>query len=322
MAGLLINIMRNSPSSNNLRPKPPVAWLLGRDLIASLQGTLLYTAFGSKLDPRLWMKAKVVSFTDDPPLADVETVRLKQDHSFESTADEFWFDYIADTGDGTKATYSVAYLALSNLYVKSSFEKTAEVDQRKGVIVAPPDQHGKTAICLRREDDHKTCLPRGAFLLVGGDTSYHLSDYATLANRFYKPFRWAFRDLWYDIERRQERFEAGKKGNGGAGQTTEAAPPQGVEDAKIELSKLEKRRPLFGIPGNHDYYDQLDGFRRQFQRPVDKEENDGPISVQMPAEDDTRVPQLMIPGFRRLQEASYVALQLPFSCRSVGGSGV
>jgi hypothetical protein len=38
-------------------------------------------------------------------------------------------------------------------------------------------------------------LPRGEFLFNGGDTSYHIADYATLANRFQSPFRWAFDDL-------------------------------------------------------------------------------------------------------------------------------
>jgi hypothetical protein len=34
-----------------------------------------------------------------------------------------------------------------------------------------------------------------AIMSIGGDTSYHIADYATLANRFQSPFRWAFDDL-------------------------------------------------------------------------------------------------------------------------------
>ena len=37
----------------------PVSWLLGRQLIASLKSTLLYTAFGNKIDARDWMDAKL-----------------------------------------------------------------------------------------------------------------------------------------------------------------------------------------------------------------------------------------------------------------------
>jgi len=237
----------------NTRPrfKKPVAWLLGRDLIASLQGTLLYTAFGSKLDPREWMRAKPIRFAD------------------EEKEGVFWFDYISDSGDGMKATYSIAYLSLSNLYVE---DLSTEMPS------------GEARVNQKRDNKFKEELPRGKFLLVGGDTSYHLSDYATLGSRFYQPFKWAFEDLW-------KRLQA--------------------EGRTDESENLTRRRPIFGIPGNHDYYDQLDGFRRQFLRPI-KPENDGDYKKNMPDEDDTTVPQLMLPGFKRLQNASYVALQLPF----------
>jgi hypothetical protein len=236
--------------------EPPVAWLLGRDLIASLQGTLLYTAFGGKLDPRAWMKAEEI------PLG----AALKDEN-------EFWFDYIADSGDGMKATYSIAYLALSSLYLKKDLEKIP----RDEII----------DVSLKKSADETMILPRGAFLLVGGDTSYHLSDYATLGSRFYKPFRWAFEDRWNDLE------------------------VEGTPEANEKLENLKIRRPLFGIPGNHDYYDQLDGFRRQFRQPVISEK-DGGLSVQLPASDDTDLPELMLPGFRCRQSASYIGLKLPF----------
>jgi hypothetical protein len=60
-------------------------------------------------------------------------------------------------------------------------------------------------------------------------------------------------------------------------------------------------RLLFGIPGNHDYYDSLDGFNRQFRRPANSNPTEG-----------TRGPQLTIPTFSRGQEASFLALRLPF----------
>jgi hypothetical protein len=44
--------------------EPPVAWLLGRQLIASLKWILLYTAFGTKLDARDWMDATVFPAED------------------------------------------------------------------------------------------------------------------------------------------------------------------------------------------------------------------------------------------------------------------
>src|SRR5688572_29037412 len=90
----------------------PVAWLLGRELIGSLKGTLLYTAFGNKIDPRDWMEA----------------CPFKPDHD-ENTNKPFWFDYVADTGDGMRAMYSIAYLCLGDLWVKELWDKKPS-DQR------------------------------------------------------------------------------------------------------------------------------------------------------------------------------------------------
>src|SRR5213592_1928593 len=77
----------------------PVAWLLGAQLIGGLKGILLYAAYGSKLDPRDWMTAKEVNFNDE-------------------SKSEYWFDYLADAGDGTKAMYGIAYMAMSSLWTK------------------------------------------------------------------------------------------------------------------------------------------------------------------------------------------------------------
>jgi hypothetical protein len=209
----------------------PVAWLLARELIASLKWTVLYALFKGKLDARDWMQAAEIAVESQPD------------------AGAYWFDYLADTGDGQKATYSIAYLCMSDLWVEPSPQVSAIVS-------------------LDERSDRPMRLPRGEFLFIGGDTSYHIADYATLANRFQNPFRWAFDDL----------KRAGKIRDGA-------------------------RHPLFGIPGNHDYYDALDGFNRQFRRPATDE--DAPNSAE-------QLPLLAIPGFKRCQEASFVALKLPF----------
>jgi hypothetical protein len=112
-------------------------------------------------------------------------------------------------------------------------------------------------------------LPRGTFLFVGGDTSYHIADYGTLAIRFQNPFWWAYDDL---------------------------------SIVKARSVGHEVERLLLGIPGNHDYYDSLDGFNRQFRLP----------STGDKVIEGKRPPHLMIPTFRREQESSYVALRLPF----------
>lgn len=214
----------------------PVAWLFGPQLIGGLKGILLYTAYGDKLDPRDWMTAKVF---DDFAQYDGE---------------EFWFDYLSDAGDGTRAMYSLAYLTMCR-----SLWTTANPTANSDV---------KTTA----SDDFSYQLPRGVFLFVGGDTAYHASDYMTLVNRMQHPFKYAFEDL--------------------------------VQNKLI--AKDEPRRPIFGIPGNHDYYDQVDGFRRQFRKPTRPE---GPLP---PGRSNRRNAQLTLAGFERVQEASYVSIHLPY----------
>jgi hypothetical protein len=242
--------MRSTPTSapNIIPPKPatargflkPVAWLLGPQLLASLKWVALYTAFKGKLDPRDWMQAEVYDCAATPRgNTDVST-------------DEFWFDYMSDTGDGQRAMYSLAYLCYSDLWVASSASVGTETAFERQRIVGD---------VMR--------LPRGEFLFVGGDTAYPTADYPSLVRRFQTPFHWAYNDLKAQ------------------GRATDAAP----------------RRPLFGLPGNHDYYDVIDGFNRQFCRPTSDE--DTPNQAGLP-------PLLSIPGFRRYQTASYTALQLPF----------
>ncbi|HEY0405800.1 MAG TPA: hypothetical protein VGC89_08725 [Pyrinomonadaceae bacterium] len=262
----------NAPSAANTQappPKPepsgflqPVAWLFGRQLIANLKYILLYTAFKGKLDPRDWMKANIIPPRRTPAEIDKfwrqwSVDRKPENNGGSESEQEFWFDYISDTGDGQRAVYSIAYMCMSDFTAKRNPQLGDDVE-----FAAQPDD----ASLLR---DDKMLLPRGAFLFVGGDTSYHISDYATLANRFQNPFRWAYEDL--------------KKGDAGS--------------VSGRLPRL-----LFGIPGNHDYYDSLDGFNRQFRRP----------STSDKVATGSRQPQLAIPTFRRTQEGSYLALRLPF----------
>lgn len=275
--------------------EPPVAWLLGRQLLASLKWILLYTAFGTKLDARDWMDAKVFP-AEDQEIANLAWKTMYQRDGVESNqpsdADghgsgeefwrkkgEFWFDYISDTGDGMTATYSIAYLCLSNLWVKELWPEM------------PNDSDAEMHLDHKVNNERTTLIPmpRGEFLLVGGDTCYHLSDYSSLHIRFQTPFFWAFQDLENDLI-------ASKK----------------IDEQKT-LQERKNRRPLFGIPGNHDYYDMLDGFRRQFRLPTESRPDD-----KIYADGDLSSPQLMIPGFIREQQTSYVSLRLPFGWRLWG----
>lgn len=222
----------------------PVAWLLGQQLLGGIKGMLLYTAYGAKLDPRDWMAPKERDFAT--PDAEARG--------------EFWFDYMSDVGDGTKAMYGTAYLALSNLWTNLLADGTSLPDDARYPEVSTS------------ADGRTFSLPRGEFLFIGGDTAYHASDYLSLVNRIQRPFNYAYEDL----------------------------------KSQNLISDDDPRRPIFGIPGNHDYYDQIDGFRRQFRKPVRKE---GPLPPKRAGGDHA---QLSVAGFERVQEASYIALHLPF----------
>src|SRR5690242_7988852 len=96
--------------------KGPVAWLGGRDLLANLKYFVLFAISSGKMDVRDWMTGSVYppqSAAPDDSLVEFWK-RYRGDRENE---DEFWFDYIADSGDGMKATYSVAYMCLSDIFI-------------------------------------------------------------------------------------------------------------------------------------------------------------------------------------------------------------
>jgi hypothetical protein len=271
----------------------PVSWLVGRDLLAGLKWIVLYSAFKGKLDPRDWMKASV--YPPKPPKDSKTTVhqwwrdrddenwnwkvsndefwrtlqKEKGDFWKRTQETEFWFDYIADSGDGQVAVYDVAYLCFSDLWtqVNPGTGATVKFEHKKG--------------------EHEFLLPRGQFLFVGGDTAYHIADYTSLSERFQIPFRWAFAGVRHWLKR-TKRLSA----------TVDKAGRMDEDGGKTDS---EPARPIFGIPGNHDYYDFLDGFNRQFRRSAFEEHGK-----------QVDHPQLSVLGFERYQNASYAALQLPF----------
>ncbi|SNX59346.1 hypothetical protein SAMN06296273_0785 [Nitrosomonas ureae] len=222
--------------------KRPVSWLAGRELLASLESILSYLLNGEKQDSRDWMFAEALT----PPHCN-------------DTEQEYWFDYIADTGDGSRAVYNVAYLCMSGLWCKD------------GKITRGH------SISLSRAGEFNQRLPRGEFLFVGGDTAYHAADIAALKERFQTPFNWAY------------------------------------EDIAVTTGEKIDQRPIYGIPANHDYYDALDGFNRQFCHPIVQD-----IHPLVREQEDLTDPPLGLHGFRREQKSSYVWLNLPFGWRLWG----
>ncbi len=296
------------PDNVNVEFKKPVSWLVGRDLIAGLKWIALYTAFKGKLDPRDWMKPQVFRYKEPATALNFWRKRserewrwkIKNDKFWQqyeaahpdfwkagegTETEEFWFDYIADSGDGQMATYNVAYMCLSDMWADGSLKTAANPSL--------PAVAADAEVRLEMTNKYNTLLPRGQFLFVGGDTAYHIADYSTLSERFQHPFRWAFTSLRKFLQDQNRLRETPDK---------EGHIPLKDAAGKILRTDSEPPRPIFAVPGNHDYYDVIDGFNRQFRRPATPEHGR-----------KLARPQLSLPGFERYQDASYIALHLPFN---------
>jgi hypothetical protein len=208
-----------------------VTWLLGAQLTNALRRLIAYWYLRRRLDQRNWMTATV--------------------HSFTATID-FWWDYVADTGDDELAMLDIAALLYSDLYLDGTTVRRAT----KGT--APPAGE---------------CLPRGQFLFVGGDTAYHVANRATLEVQFGGPFR----EAW-----------------------------SAVTGDDFTRSSDVPRRPIFGLPGNHDYFDEIQGFGLQFRQTIGGEDHEVEIAGKRHGA------ALRIPSFERVQGASYIRIELPY----------
>lgn len=114
-------------------------------------------------------------------------------------------------------------------------------------------------------------LPRGVALVFGGDTAYPIATRRRLLERIRAPFIWAKHDL--------------------------------AKHAHVEQAHGAAHTPsdvyLLGIPGNHDYYNALAGFERQFH---DRGRNIDPSITD----------RVDLPGYTLEQRSSYFAARLPF----------
>jgi hypothetical protein len=227
VVGERVNLTRTGvlgrPSAKH-RFLAPVRWMLGRKLMTELQWIAINSLVGSSHSGIGWMDARE-SAADKKPLADGEKTAPPKD---------LWFDYLADTGDSTRATYRVAVGCLSSFSGRvKRWRSETELEERE--------------------------LPRGEFLLIGGDSAYHVADPATLEERLLEPFRWAEQDL------------------------------------KIPKPDPKAPRHVYAIPGNHDHYNALVGFRALFRAPAQQ--------------------GMKLADFHARQRASYFALDLPHDWR-------
>ncbi len=144
-----------------------VAWLSPRTLTQSAVRVGVSSQLGLNADKR-----ELIGVVADQPLE-----RLPNVEAGNAPADELWFDYAADTGDGFDSTYSVASLLASE-----SLKLT--VPQRSNNHETADD--GEGAI----ED-----LPRGQLLVLGGDQVYPYASMKAYTDRFIGPFSAALPEL-------------------------------------------------------------------------------------------------------------------------------
>ncbi|XAR64067.1 hypothetical protein NMG60_11024271 [Bertholletia excelsa] len=162
------------------------------------------TVFVGRFDMRM-MQAAMNRIQDEAQQGD-----LLYDHF--SGKDDVWFDFMADTGDGGNPSYSVAQL-LAQPFVQILHE------------------------------DKVLKLPRGDFLLIGGDLAYPYPSSFTYEKRFFLPFEYALEPPpWYQGEHVA---------------VNKPELPPGVS----ELKHYDGPQ-CFIIPGNHDWFDGLQTFMR------------------------------------------------------------
>jgi len=128
-----------------------VRWLHPAQFIRASMDTIVAAVFGARADPRL-VEAMV---RPQEPYFDYSQVEDENGH--------FWFDYVADTGDGWDPTYCIArLLALPTL----------EVGVKGGT---------------------REVLPRGRVLVLGGDAVYPGASRETYEERLVQPYEAAMR---------------------------------------------------------------------------------------------------------------------------------
>ncbi|HEX8110853.1 MAG TPA: hypothetical protein VF516_24140 [Kofleriaceae bacterium] len=266
--------------------QPAVGWLLGPELIANLRS--IVRRKGHRGDPRTWMAPNRNKAHDE--YTEQRDGRLRP-LTGDIVERDLWFDYIADLGDSTNGTYAAAFACQVDLQLDLAQGRSLPTVRGEDLAL-PCTLHvrGERETDARTDTDPETetttgtvrgRLPRGEFLFVGGDTAYHVADEVTVRDRVARPFNWATQDL---TERRW------------------------ASDGNRPLLARGKTR-IYGIPGNHDWYNDLHGFSLLFLGPREPEPAD-----QAPPRGgkETRSEPIALDGFAPQQQASYVAIQLPY----------
>jgi hypothetical protein len=232
------------------RKPEAVRWYGSSGLFRQLRRIARLIWEGDVIDARDWMQPNALVYAKGRLSSQLDSAHWTEGEPDSPEDGAIWFDYVADTGDDWHATHDIAFLSHGDLWVDP-----------------PPALTPGTPVNTLGQGTPD--LPRGEFLIFGGDTAYYVASAHAIRERVVDPFDTAY----------QERYRA------------HSPPPP---------------RPLLGIPGNHDWYDSLDGFGRLFRMRVNTAAAGG----------DQRRPgrqgPLVLQGHFPVQDASYFALRLPW----------
>ena len=137
------------PAAHQFEPQGMVDWLAPLQLVGTGIQVLLSSLFGAYSDKREMQAALVSSSEPDGDYCDQR---------------EVWFDYIADLGDGFHPTYAMAWLL-------------AKDRLRPGLSPGMQEPPG-----------WEEGLPRGRFLIMGGDQVYPTASATGYQNRLIGPY--------------------------------------------------------------------------------------------------------------------------------------
>lgn len=175
------------------KQEPMVNWFEPKMLFQTAIKAIISSLFGNYADKREMEAALDIEIRDDNVLQLKELIYDYSINSDNSGKSNIWVDFVSDTGDGFNSTYSVACtVAAEKLLIN---------------IGGEPKE-----------------LPRGEFLVMGGDQIYPTPTGEIYDKKFRIPFKAAF----------------------------------------PEKENEENRPHMYAIPGNHDWYDGLGNFLKVF----------------------------------------------------------
>ena len=181
-----------------------------------------------RLLARIWATRDMGNQRDGQPDQDPMVL----DHSL--SEGDYWFDYVADLGDGFDPTMAVAW----HLGRIGLDRRAIDPRLRDDPEFRPPDD-----IPLPPAGDIPDHLPRGRLLVMGGDQVYPEASHARYRNQLVGPY-----DLAWEVARGHADGEGADRGAGGA----------------AEGGASHDTPQLLAIPANHDWYGGSDPFQQTF----------------------------------------------------------